>query len=168
MKPFPWKCGTCRQRALAPAVAEYREEVEHDGRVYTIVIPALQVLKCANCGALVLDDDANRQVSEALRREAGLLSPAEIRQQREALGLTQKQLANCLQVGESTLSRWETGGQIQQRSLDRFLRAFFCLPQVRAFLQEIGGDSPESERTPPPGGRPVVAAVPTAGVRGGT
>src|SRR5437870_4262743 len=114
MKPFPWKCGTCRAKALAPAVIDYQAEIEHDGRAYAIAIPALQVLKCGHCGALVLDDDANKQVSGALRRAAGLLAPGEIRQNREALGLTQKQLANSLQVGESTLSRWETGGQIQQ------------------------------------------------------
>src|SRR6266545_4999878 len=143
MKPFPWKCGTCRERALAPAVIDYREEVEHDARAYTISIPGLRVLKCANCGALVLDDDANQQVSDALRREAGLLTPSQIRQNREALGLTQKQLANYLQVGESTLSRWETGGQIQQRSLDRFLRLFFRLPEARYLLRELGDDCPD-------------------------
>ena len=44
---------------------------------------------------------------------------------REKLGLTQKQFANLLGVGEATVSRWETGAQIQQRALDRFLRV--CL-----------------------------------------
>jgi putative zinc finger/helix-turn-helix YgiT family protein len=116
--------------------------VEHDGRSYHIAIPKLKVLKCASCGALVLDDEANAQVSDALRREAGLLMPGEIRQQREALGLTQKQLANYLQVGESTLSRWETGAQIQQRSLDRFLRIFFSIPQARALLGEMDDGRP--------------------------
>jgi putative zinc finger/helix-turn-helix YgiT family protein len=139
MKPFPWKCGTCRARALVPAVIDYREEVEHDGRAYSLVIPALHVLKCGHCGALVLDDAANKTVSDALRQEAGLLTPAQIRQSREALGLTQKQLANYLQVGESTLSRWETGGQIQQRSLDRFMRIFFSLPEARQLLEEANG-----------------------------
>src|ERR1700730_12207099 len=103
MKPFPWKCATCRVRALSPAVIEYHAEVEHDGRAYPIFLPALAVLKCENCNALVLDDDANKKVSDALRREAGLLTPSQIRQQREALSLTQKHLADLLQVGESTL-----------------------------------------------------------------
>src|SRR5207237_5930376 len=53
-----------------------------------------------------------RKVSNALRAEAGLLTPEQIRRQREELGLTQKQLADALQVGESTLSRWETGGAL--------------------------------------------------------
>jgi hypothetical protein len=44
-------------------------------------------------------------------------------------------LADLLGVAVFTLSRWETGAQIQQRSLDRFLRAFFKLPELREALQ---------------------------------
>ncbi len=121
----------CRERAVEPAVVDYRADVEHDGRAYSIHIPALSVFRCGKCGTLVLDDDANQKVSESLRREAHLLAPAEIRRQRETLGLTQKQLASFLQVGESTLSRWETGVQIQQRSLDLLMRLFFDHAIVR-------------------------------------
>ena len=64
--------------------------------------------------------------------------PAEIRQKREALGLIQKQLANALQISESTLSLWEAGAQIQQRSMDKFLRAFFDLEELRSYLSTPG------------------------------
>lgn len=136
MKPFPWKCGTCRQRGLAPAAIDYQTEVAHDGRAYTLVLAGLKVLRCDQCGAVVLDDEADERISRALRAEAGLLSPEEIRRGREALGLTQKQLAHSLQVGESTLSRWETGGQIQQRSLDRLMRIYFHVPEARRFVED--------------------------------
>ncbi len=53
---------------------------------------------------------------------------------RESLGLTQKQLADFLLISDSTLSRWETGGQIQQKSLDRLLRAFFALEEFREYV----------------------------------
>jgi putative zinc finger/helix-turn-helix YgiT family protein len=134
MKPFPWKCGTCRQRALSPATMPYTTEVEHDGRVYTISIPALDVLRCTNCGAIVLDDAANEAISSAFRAEAHLLTPAQIRQGREGLGLSQKQLAGYLDIAVSTLSRWETGAQIQQRAMDKLLRAFFDVPEFREYL----------------------------------
>jgi putative zinc finger/helix-turn-helix YgiT family protein len=136
MKPFPWKCGTCRQRGLAPAVIDYQTEVTHDGRTYTLALAALKVLRCGQCGAIVLDDEADEKISDALRAEARLLRPEEIRRGRESLGLTQKQLAHYLQVGESTLSRWETGVQIQQRSLDRLMRIYFQVPEARRFLEE--------------------------------
>lgn len=138
MKPFPWKCGSCRRRSLIPAVLDYQTEIMHDGRVYPLTLPSLKVFRCELCGAIVLDDEANRQIGHALRREARLLSSEEIRGGREALGLTQKQLAHYLQVGESTFSRWETGGQIQQRSLDRLMRLYFHVPEARRFLEESG------------------------------
>jgi putative zinc finger/helix-turn-helix YgiT family protein len=144
MKPYPWKCATCRERAVHPATILYTAELQHDGRPYTVQVPDLQVHRCDRCGALTLDDSANRRVSDALRREAGLLLPAEIRRQREALGLTQKQLASALHLAESTLSRWETGAQIQQRAMDLLLRLFFEIPEARRFLRE--SEPPPSER----------------------
>jgi len=133
-RPFPWKCGKCRQREVYPLEEDYTTEVVHDGRSYTVRVPALRIFRCRNCGEVVLDTEANRQISQAFRRQAGLLAPEEIRQKREALGLTQKQVAERLEVAAATLCRWETGGQIQQRSLDKLLRLFFDLPEVRSFL----------------------------------
>lgn len=135
MKPFPWRCAECRERAVSPAVlTSYEVEVEHDGRRYAVTVPDLDVLKCGNCAEIILDDAANERITEALRRKADLLLPCEIRQKREALGLTQKQVAASMQISESTLSRWETGFQIQQRCMDRFLRAFFDLEDLRCYL----------------------------------
>jgi putative zinc finger/helix-turn-helix YgiT family protein len=142
MKPFPWKCGTCRNRGLQPVVLDYAAEIGHDGRAYQVTVPALSVLRCEQCGAIVLNEEADRRISEALRTAAGLLSPEEIRRGREKLGLTQKQLANHLQVGEATLSRWETGGQIQQRSMDRLLRLYFQVPEARQFLETTASARP--------------------------
>jgi DNA-binding transcriptional regulator YiaG len=99
------------------------------------------VLQCGNCHELVLDDAADERLSDALRAEAGLLSPTEIRQKREALGLTQQQLADYLRMSMFTISRWETGTQIQQRSMDAFLRVFFQLAEARRML-----GTPELER----------------------
>jgi transcriptional regulator with XRE-family HTH domain len=62
------------------------------------------------------------------------LQPHEVRAGREGLGLTQKELASYLQIADATLSRWETGAQIQQRSMDRLLRGFFFVPEFRRFL----------------------------------
>jgi putative zinc finger/helix-turn-helix YgiT family protein len=84
-----------------------------DGRAYRVEVPALTVPQCGHCQAVSIDDEADQQISAAFRREARLLTPEEIRQGREKLGLTQKQFAHLLGVGEATISRWETGGQIQ-------------------------------------------------------
>jgi DNA-binding transcriptional regulator YiaG len=135
MKPFPWKCGQCRERAVKEATLDqYTTELEHDGRKYAVSLTNFVVARCENCGAMTFGDGANRRLSEALRAAAGLLQPSEIRANREALGFTQKSLAGYLRIAEATLSRWETGAQIQQRSMDAFLRTFFEVPDARRFL----------------------------------
>ena len=133
------KCMTCRQRAVVPVtLPSYSKEMEHDGREYHVEVADFDVLKCSNCGSIVLDDAANDRLFDALRSAAGLLAPSEIRRQREALGLKQKELANLLQISESTLSRWETGAQMQQRCMDRFLRGFFAVEELRRFFGREG------------------------------
>jgi transcriptional regulator with XRE-family HTH domain len=123
-------------------------ETEHDGRKYSFSVPNLDVLRCENCGAIVLDDSANERIECALREAIGLLSPSEIRRRREALGLNQQQLADYLRISMYTLSRWETGTQIQQRAMDAFLRTFFEVAEARRFL---GGEDqkPVASRTAP-------------------
>jgi putative zinc finger/helix-turn-helix YgiT family protein len=156
-KPFPWKCGKCRSRAVFPAVvATYATELEHDGRKYPIALQDFHVLRCRECETILLDDEANRRLSHSLRVAVGLLQPEEIRERRVALSLKQKDLANLLQISESTLSRWETGAQIQQRCMDRLLRAFFDLPALRDYLWDFApsvagaAESPLASPLPPP------------------
>ena len=57
--------------------------------------------------------------------------------------------AQALQIAEATLSRWETGAQIQQRSMDRLLRAFFDLEPLRTYY---GITAPATNET---AGQPV-------------
>ena len=135
-KPFPWKCGHCREKAVYPATAPYRAEMEHDGRVHTIDIPELLSPKCKNCGELLLDDAANQRITDALRERVGLLKPAQIRHGRESLGLTQEQFATGLRIASATVSRWETGAQIQQRALDLLMRLYFGFSEVRSALAD--------------------------------
>jgi putative zinc finger/helix-turn-helix YgiT family protein len=135
IRPFPWKCGRCRQREVYPIEEKYTTEIVHDGRSYLVTLPSLRRFRCRNCGEVVLDTEASKQISEAFRRQAGLLTPEEIRQNRKKLGLTQEEMAERLGIAEATLSRWENGWQIQQRSLDKLMRLFFELPEARQFLQ---------------------------------
>ena len=75
----------------------------------------------------------------AFRHHASLLTPEEIRSGREKLGLNRQAFAQCFGIAVSTLSRWETGSQIQQRFHDGILRAFFAMPDLRTFLAKLHG-----------------------------
>ena len=149
MPSLPRKCPKCEEPKVVQIHENYRATLEHDGRSYDIEVPQLQLLQCEGCGNRVLDDATDDKLTEALRHQIGLLSPAEIRRGRVELGLNQKELAEHLDVAEATLGRWETGGQLQQRAMDKLLRLYFASEEVRRLLQKrfpppfINGMSPQ-------------------------
>src|ERR1700722_19367634 len=133
-KPFPWKCSSCKEKAVREDIVTHEVDVEHDGRTHHVRIDGLKTPRCANCGLVHPDSDANEAITLAFLLQAKLLTPRKIREYRDELKLTQKQLAAAIGVAEATVSRWETGAQIQQRSLDNLLRLFFGDARVRERL----------------------------------
>ena len=138
-KPFPWKCSNCKAKAVREAIVTHEVDIEHDGCTYHVTIENLKTPQCTNCGLVHPDAKANEAITLAFLTQAQLLTPEQIRGEREKLGLTQKQLAACLRVVEATVSRWETGGQIQQRAMDLLLRGFFHVPEVRRYYASVAG-----------------------------
>ena len=126
--PFPWRCPECGKKAVQPSTVQHASQVKHDGRLYTVEIPALRVPQCSACGELVFDNDADEQIARALRDQLGLLSGDQIRKSREDLGLSQRVLAEHLGVAAETISRWENGALTQTRAMDRYLRVYFGVP----------------------------------------
>ncbi len=149
-KPFPWKCSNCREKAVREAVVDHSVEVEHDGRAYTVTVKRLKTPKCTNCGLVCPDSETQAAITLAFLVQARLLTGEQIRRDRERLGLTQKQLASAIGIAEATVSRWETGAQIQQRSLDNLLRIFFTFPDVRQALvdQRLAEFEPPKSKGP--------------------
>ncbi|MCE9531555.1 MAG: helix-turn-helix domain-containing protein [Planctomycetes bacterium] len=118
---------------MSIATISYDTVMNHDGRSYQVHIPNLSAPKCSNCGEISFDVVADIEIDEFFRAEAKLLTPRKIREEREKLGLTQRELAQDLDIAEETLSRWETGIQIQQRAFDKLLRGYFDDENVRAY-----------------------------------
>ena len=152
-KPYPHKCSNCKKVAVSPSTQNYVTNIDHDGRSYEVRVPDLAVNVCGECGDVTTDYQADLRISDALRAAVVLLLPGEIRRLRESLGMTQKDLAAHLKIGESTLSRWETGGQLQQRAFDQLLRMYFALPAVREYCAAGTGVYPTWVPVPP--GQPV-------------
>jgi putative zinc finger/helix-turn-helix YgiT family protein len=134
-RPFPWKCPNCREAAVYPERMLFRTEAKHDGRTYPLEIPDLEVPRCRECGEKVISHAVDDAVVQALRDHLHLLTPQQIRERREALGLTGTKLAERLGVAQETISRWETGALIQSRAMDNLLRIYFAIPEVRAALR---------------------------------
>jgi putative zinc finger/helix-turn-helix YgiT family protein len=141
-KPFPWRCPECGKKEVRPATLRHTSQIKHDGRLRTVEIPRLRTAQCGACGELVFDHDADKQIAQALRKQLGLLSGDQIRKNREALGLSQRVLAEHLGVAVETISRWENGALTQTRAMDRYLRVYFGVPAARAALVDQSGASP--------------------------
>lgn len=135
-RQFPRRCAECGQGAVQRTLIAYEAEVKHDGKLYKFEIPELKIEQCSNCGEQYFDAETDYQISAGLRSHLGLLQPDEIRQELEALELTQRDFAEHLRVAPESVSRWLTGASIQSRSLDTLMRIYFRFPHVRATLND--------------------------------
>ncbi len=81
---------------------------------------------CEECGMEVatIEQAATMQniIADAYRKKVGLLTGAEIREQREKLGLTQKEFSKKAGVGIASIKRWENG-IVQTKSMNASLKA---------------------------------------------
>jgi putative zinc finger/helix-turn-helix YgiT family protein len=104
-----------------------------------ISVPSARFLGCPKCGEIVLRfQDSKRLHEDAIaiyRRKHGLLSAGEIRVIRERFGLTQANLARLLRLGANTVSRWESGRNVQTAAMDILLRLIRDLPGSIDYLR---------------------------------
>lgn len=77
---------------------------------------------CDSCGFITIPlaraDEHGRLVDATYRRLAGILTAEEIREARQRLGMSQREFAEYLGVGEASVKRWETGVLLDKSSSD--------------------------------------------------
>lgn len=101
-----------------------------------ISVPSARFLGCPKCGEVVLRfQDSKRLHEDAIKRH-GLLSADQIRVIRERFGLTQANLARLLRLGANTVSRWESGRNVQTAAMDILLRLIRDLPGSIDYLRD--------------------------------
>ena len=104
-----------------------------------VAVPSAAHLKCPKCGEIVLRfQDAKRLHEDAIaiyRKDHGLLSADEIRAVRERFSITQAELARLLHLGANTVSRWESGRNVQTAAMDILLRMIRDLPGSVEYLR---------------------------------
>lgn len=105
-----------------------------------IAVRSAAHLKCPECGEVVLRfRDSKRLGEDAIaiyRRKHGLLSADEIRHIRRRFDLTQAELARLLRLGANTVSRWESGRNVQTGAMDILFRLIRDLPGSVAYLRD--------------------------------
>jgi hypothetical protein len=72
-RPFPWFCPNCRRKEVRCETIPYQCQRFHDSQPLTVVLSALNVPKCANCGELVFTYDTERQIDLAYREQTEAL-----------------------------------------------------------------------------------------------
>jgi putative zinc finger/helix-turn-helix YgiT family protein len=126
------RCGTIMKEARS------RLKLPINGE--EITVPSASHLKCPKCGEIVLRfQEAKRlheDASEIYRRKQGLLSADDIRAIRERFNLTQADLARLLRLGANTVSRWESGRNVQTAAMDMLLRLIRDLPGSIDYLRD--------------------------------
>ena len=98
-RPFPHACAHCGKGEIWPAVIPYDAEVKHDGRLYKFHIRELRVNRCNACGEVYFDAVTDAQITQGLREQLPLLSPDEIREGIQSLGLTQRGVRRTMRDG---------------------------------------------------------------------
>jgi putative zinc finger/helix-turn-helix YgiT family protein len=117
-----------------------------------IAVPFAAHLRCGRCDEVVLRfQDSRRLNQDAIDRyrlRHGLLSADEIRSIRKRFTLTQGELARLLRLGATTVSRWESGRNVQTAAMDILLRLLRDLPGGIEYLRgALHRASTDSDRT---------------------
>ena len=125
--------------ACGTAMAERRGTLRLPVNGEEIAVPSAVHLRCPECGEVVLRFRDSKRLSEdataIYRKKHGLLSGDEIRAIRERFDLTQLELARLLHLGANTISRWESGRNVQTAALDILLRLLRDLPGSLEYLR---------------------------------
>ena len=102
-------------------------------------VPGVTYSLCSRGHDPVLGVDQARLLRERAfaryRKRYGLLSASDIRALRNELGLTQGALATLLRLGGNTLSRWESGRNVQTAAMDLLLRMLRDVPGSLAYVR---------------------------------
>jgi putative zinc finger/helix-turn-helix YgiT family protein len=105
-----------------------------------VSVPSALHLSCPKCGEVVLRfEDSRRLQNDAIavyRKKHGLLSASQIRAIRERFGLTQAEFGRLLHLGANTISRWESGRNVQTEAMEMLLRLIRDLPGSLDYLRQ--------------------------------
>lgn len=73
-RPFPWPCADCYTLTVVLTLMDYTARVKHDGVVYELHLPSLEIPRCQTCGETVITNTIDEQINEALRARLHLLT----------------------------------------------------------------------------------------------
>lgn len=137
-EPARQSCEVCGTESAV--LTHQREQFLYGADIDGVTLEAfIPVWACSACGSQYAAEGAEEARHAAVCAHLGRLSPQELRELRQANGLSQEAWADLTGVGIASVKRWETGNKIQNESIDLFFRllqspvAFERLKGVKAF-----------------------------------
>ncbi|MBO6514246.1 MAG: helix-turn-helix domain-containing protein [Phycisphaerales bacterium] len=138
--PIPSRCPSCLANAMQQARTTVTSVVKYESAKHTVVAENCPVFVCGDCGEQLYYSETFEIIDRQFRSNIGILLAEEIKKNRNALGLTQVELAAKIRISPESISRWEKGHIRQSRSSDLLLRLFFGLPDVRTCVHAAASD----------------------------
>lgn len=122
-KPYPWTCGNCANKSVFPKnIEKYSTKFKYEGVLHELCVANFPMPTCTICSSQWISTGGDNLVTNALRQKVGILFPKTIKEQRQKLNLSEKQLADICGSDESAISRIENGILIQSTKIDKLLR----------------------------------------------
>lgn len=128
-------CPTCGTIML-PSTADLSAIVNEE----KVTVSGIAHLRCPACDEVLLAYESAKALQERgvdfYRQAHGLLGADEIRALRQQLGLTEAQFAGLLHLGLNTVSRWESGRNVQSGAMDLLLKIIRDVPGTLGYLKQ--------------------------------
>jgi putative zinc finger/helix-turn-helix YgiT family protein len=131
------KCPECNRGRLRSLTRTEEFDFDLGEETVKVRVENVPVERCDQCGEVISGPAAARLRDEAICRAAGLLTPAEIKAIRESFGWSQQHLADLTGFGIATISRWERGRLMQNRSNNKVLLALRDCAEFREYLEGL-------------------------------
>jgi putative zinc finger/helix-turn-helix YgiT family protein len=132
---MPEHCFECEKGRLVEIIQDYTD-VGPDGA--SVVVPGVKMFRCTDCDEELIPAESERYISRYVAEANEQLTKAELYSMLEASGLSQKDFAEAIGLGEKTFHRWLKGTQIASRSMGYYLRALQHFPEAFEWVKERG------------------------------
>lgn len=129
----PATCFECDQGPYEIIVKPY-ESCGQDGNI--VLVPEVTFLRCAHCGDELLPAESDRYIARYVTAAGEQLTKSQLFAMLEASGLSQKDFAEAIGLGEKTFHRWLKGTQMVSRSMGYYLRALGEFPDAFSWVKE--------------------------------
>src|SRR5487761_1314354 len=136
------RCPLCGQASLVKMNGEYRFETPANVPGGPIVVAEAAWLHCDACGEDILSRELEAAIEDERRRRLGLLAPEEIRNVREKMGLSVRDMSHLLGVEERMYARWENGRSLPTKPGDALLQQMVETPE--RFVMRAAGERESS------------------------